>query len=159
MNSNRRAFLFIDREVQGALLLRTASYWLFCLISISLMVLCWNALTGPPRRFVDLTTDLYFRYGPALAASLIMLPIVMFDVLRMSNRFVGPVVRLRTGLKELADGRPAQPLNFRDDDFWRELANEFNRAAARLAREGSELSVPTEEMSATEVERASSLSS
>ena len=159
MNQNRRAFLFIDREVQGALLLRTACYWLFCLFSITLIVLCWNALTGPPRRFVDLATEFYLRYSPALAASLIMLPIVLFDVLRLSNRFVGPVVRLRIGLNELAEGRPAQPLNFRDDDFWRSLANEFNRAAARLAREGTELSRPTEEMSATEVERAASLSS
>src|SRR5262245_43641652 len=114
MNGNRRSYIFVDREVQGALMLRAAVYWLFCLISISLMVICWNAFSGPPRRFIDLATELYFRYAPALVASLIMLPIVLMDVLRMSNRFVGPVVRLRTALRELAENRPAQPLNFRD---------------------------------------------
>ena len=146
MNQNRRAFLLVDREVQGTLLLRAAIYWAFCLISISLMLLCWSAYSGPPRRFIDLTTDLYFRYGPAMAASLILLPIVLLDVIRTSNRFVGPVVRLRAALRELAENRPAQPLNFRDDDFWRDMATDFNKAAARCAREAMELSRPTEEM-------------
>jgi hypothetical protein len=159
MNGNRRSYIFVDREVQGALMLRAAVYWLFCLISISLMVICWNAFSGPSRRFIDLATELYFRYAPALVASLILLPVVLMDVLRMSNRFVGPVVRLRTALRELADGRPAQPLNFRDDDFWREMATDFNRAAARCARDAMELSRPTEEMSPTEVEHAAGLSS
>jgi hypothetical protein len=127
-------------------MVRTAWYWLFCLLSISLMLICWSAYNGPSRRFIDLATELYFRYGPGLAASLILLPIVMLDVMRLSNRFVGPVVRLRNGLREVAEGRPAQPLNFRDDDFWRELATDFNRAAARLAREDSPRYTPTEEM-------------
>src|SRR5262249_6297526 len=130
MNRIRRSTFLVDRKVQGALMVRMIFYWLFCLLSMVLMIVCWNVYAGPPRRFVDLFLDLYFRYGPALAASLLLLPIVMMDVVRLSNRFVGPVVRLKTALKELADGRPAQPLNFRDDDFWRDLAVEFNRAAA-----------------------------
>ena len=61
---------------------------------------------------------------------------------RMSNRFVGPVLRLRKGLREVAEGRPAQPLNFRDDDFWREMASDFNCAAAHVARAASERMPP-----------------
>ena len=146
MNLHRRTIFLVDREVQGSLMVRAIFYWLFCLLSISLMLICWNALIGPSRRFVDLASDLYFRYGPALSASLLLLPIVMMDVLRMSNRFVGPVMRLRKGLREVAEGRPAQPLNFRDDDFWREMASDFNRAAAHVARAASERSAATEEM-------------
>jgi len=146
MQCSRRTVFLVDREVQVALMVRTAWYWLFCLLSISLMLICWDAYHGPSRRFIALASELYFRYGPALAASLILLPIVMLDVMRLSNRFVGPVVRLRFALREVADGRPAQPLNFRDDDFWRELAAEFNRATARLAREDSSRYTPTEAM-------------
>jgi hypothetical protein len=65
-------------------------------------------------------------------ASVLVLPIVMMDVLRLSNRFVGPVTRLRAGMKDLAAGRPVKPLNFRNDDYWRELAVDFNEAAARV---------------------------
>jgi hypothetical protein len=147
MNNCRRSIFFIDREVQGALMLRVMLYWMFCLLSISLMLICWNAYTGPSRRFIELATELYHRYGPALSASLMLLPIVMMDVLRMSNRFVGPVLRLRRGLRDVAEGRPAQPLNFRDDDFWRDMANDFNRAAAHVARATAERSAATEEMS------------
>jgi len=148
MNRSRRTIFLVDREVQGALMLRIIAYWLFCLLSISLMLICWNAFVGPSRRFIDLTSDLYFRYGPALSATLILLPIVMMDVLRISNKFVGPVMRLRQGLADLAEGRPAQPLNFRDDDFWRDLATDFNRAAAHVARAAADRSVATEEMTA-----------
>ena len=146
MNIHRRTIFLVDREVQGTLMVRAIFYWLFCLLSISLMLVCWNAYTGPSRRFVDLLLDVYHRYGPALLASLILLPIVMMDVVRLSNRFVGPVMRLRNALRELADGRPAQPLNFRDDDFWRELAVDFNQAAARVVRATAELDSRTESM-------------
>lgn len=133
MNRCRRTIFFIDREVQGSLMLRTAIYWLFCLMSVSLMLICWNAYTGPSRRFFDLLTELFYRYGPALFASLLLLPIVMMDVVRLSNRFVGPIMRLRKAMSTLATGQPATPLNFRDDDFWRELADDFNRVSARIA--------------------------
>jgi hypothetical protein len=146
MNRCRRSLFLIDHEVQGALMMRAAFYWLFCLLSIGLMLVCWNIYTGPPRRFVEIFLDIYHRYGPAMIASLILLPIVMMDVARMSNRFVGPVVRLRAALKDVAEGRPAQPLNFRDQDFWRELATDFNRAAGRLVQNSAELSRPTEAM-------------
>ncbi len=151
MNRCRRTTFFIDREVQGSLLLRTAIYWLFCLLSVALMLICWAAYSGPPRRFVDLATDLLFRNGPVLIASLILLPVVLMDVLRMSNRFVGPVTRLRAAMRSLASGQPGRPLNFRDDDFWRELAADFNRVAARVAQVDIHLPPPTEPIATASV--------
>jgi methyl-accepting chemotaxis protein len=128
----RRSRIFLDREVQGALMLRVGSYWAFCLMSICLLVICWSVYTGPPRRFSEVALEAYQRYAPALAASLILLPLVMIDVVRMSARFVGPVIRLRAGLRELADNGSARRLNFRDNDYWRDMADDFNAAATRL---------------------------
>ena len=144
MNKCRREIFFIDRKVQGALLARTAIYWMFWLFSVSLMLICWNAFTGPKTRFIELVADLADRYGPALLASLVLLPIVMMDVLRLSNRFVGPVMRLRMGLNDLAEGKPVKPLNFRDDDYWRDLASDFNEVAARLAKRDIRPEEPSE---------------
>jgi len=122
--------MLCDREVQGALMLRVVMYWFFCLLTITLMLVCWSVVSGPPRRFAPLIADLYSRYAPALAASLLVLPIVMIDVVRLSNRFVGPVKRLRDAMAALAEGDEVRPIKFRDRDFWMPLADLFNTVAA-----------------------------
>jgi hypothetical protein len=132
MKTCRRGQILVDREVQGALMLRVAAYWLFCLLTIALMLMCWNIVTGPPRRFAAIALEIYSRYAPALAASLILLPLVMIDVVRLSNRFVGPIYRLRGALRHLADGQEVRPLKFRDGDYWHELADDFNELAAQV---------------------------
>ena len=144
MKHYRRSIFFIDRQVQGALVVRTVVYWLFCLFAVSLMLICWNAYVGPSKRFVDLVADVFDRYAPALLASLILMPIVAMDVVRLSNRFVGPVMRLRGSLKELAAGQPVPPLKFRDNDFWREMAADLTEVAAKSCCRHGELSVQTE---------------
>ena len=130
MSTSRRQQMFCDREVQGALMLRVVMYWFFCLLTITLMLVCWSVVSGPPRRFAPLVSELYVRYAPALAASLLVLPIVMIDVVRLSNRFVGPVKRLRDAMTALADGDDVSPIKFRDRDFWVPLADLFNNIAA-----------------------------
>lgn len=131
MSVSRRRQMLCDREVQGALMLRVVMYWLFCLLTVTLMLVCWSVVSGPPRRFSVLVADLYHRYAPALAASLLVLPIVMIDVLRLSNRFVGPIKRLREGMAALAEGAEVSPMQFRDRDFWKQLAELFNSIAAK----------------------------
>ena len=131
MSVTRRRQMLCDREVQGALMLRVVMYWLFCLLTITLMLVCWSVISGPPRRFSLLVTDLYHRYAPALAASLLVLPIVMLDVVRLSNRFVGPIKRLRDGMTALAEGAEVTPMKFRDRDFWMQLADLFNTIAVK----------------------------
>ena len=132
MKATRRSMFFIDRKVQGALVVRTAIYWLFCLFSVALMLICYSAVLGPPMPFIDLVAAQYHRYGPCLLASLLLLPVAAMDVLRLSNRFVGPVSRLRTALGSLAAGRPIEPIQFRGDDYWRDMASDLNQVATRL---------------------------
>jgi hypothetical protein len=142
----KRTTLLVDRQVQGALLWRIIVYWQFLVVSISLVLLAWDYYHTPSTSLAQAVLNVHARYGPVLFASLLLLPLIMFDVVRITNRIVGPVVRMRQALRDVADGLPAQPLNFRDNDLWRELGTEYNRAAARIARDASERSVPTEEM-------------
>src|SRR5205085_8879315 len=58
MNRVRRSNFLIDREVQGAMMLRVILYWNFCILTISLMLICWNAYQGPARPFSDLIADI-----------------------------------------------------------------------------------------------------
>lgn len=131
----KRRQYFVDTKVQGGLLLRAASYWLFCLLSVSLMVLCWHVLTGPPAPAAVLLGSLLKAYGIALAASLLLLPVVLVDCSRYSNRFVGPLLRFRRVLRQLADGEDVAPICFRDKDYWTDLADSFNDLRTRLQQQ------------------------
>ncbi len=128
----KRRQLYVDRKVQGGLILRTVIYWFFCLISIVLLLTCWTVLTGPRQTAGDLFAGLWFRYGPALVASIILLPIVVVDCARFSNRFAGPIFRLRRCLRRLADGEHVGPIHFRENDFWQDMPVAFNHIARRL---------------------------
>lgn len=137
-----RKHIFVDPKVQGALVARVVFYWFVCLITIALMLLCWHIVTGPARLFYTLFDDMWFFYGPPAIASFMLLPLVIFDIIRMSNRFVGPLLRLRRSMRALAHGEPVEPIEFRDNDFWHDFADEFNAVRARIeqlsAREKTE---------------------
>jgi hypothetical protein len=136
MNENKvvRKHLFVDVKVQGALIARVVAYWLLCLIAVALMLLCWRIVTGPARIFYTHFDDMWFQYGPAAIGSLILLPLIVMDILRLSNRFVGPLLRLRRSLRALARGEDVEPIQFRCNDFWKDFAEEFNAVAARMQK-------------------------
>jgi hypothetical protein len=127
-----RKQLFVDPKVQGALIARVVMYWVVCLVTIALMLLCWDIITGPARIFYTHFDDMWFFYGPAAIASFLLLPLVVFDIIRMSNRFVGPLLRLRRSMRALAHGEEVEPIEFRDNDFWHDFADEFNAINARV---------------------------
>jgi hypothetical protein len=127
-----RKRLFVDPEVQGQLVLRVILYWVTCLITVALMVMCWRIVNGPARPFYRHLDDMWFHLGPALLASLLLLPIVVVDVIRVSNRFVGPLLRLRRSLRGLARGEEVEPIRFRQGDFWQGFADEFNSLVTRV---------------------------
>ena len=134
MSSNKfvRKQIFVDPKVQGALVFRVIAYWTVCLLTISSMVLCWRMLTGPARLPLSHIDDMWFQLGPALIASFIILPLVIYDIVKISNRFTGPLLRLRRCMRALAAGEQVKPIHFREGDFWKDLAEEFNAVAARV---------------------------
>jgi hypothetical protein len=140
----KRRQLFVDHKVQGALVMRAISYWFMCLLTVALMLLCWRVLTGPARLFYRHLDDMWFHFGPALIASLILLPIIVVDIIRLSNRFAGPMLRMRRAMQNLAKGERVPPLQFRDNDFWKDFAQDFNALLARVQRETAVPKKPAE---------------
>ncbi len=93
------------------------------------MLLCWDIITGPARLFYMHFDDMWFFYGPAAIASFLLLPLVIVDIIRISNRFVGPLLWLRRSMRALARGEYVEPIEFRGNDFWYDFADEFNAVA------------------------------
>jgi hypothetical protein len=126
-----RKRFFVDFRVQGALIVRVVLYWLMCLATMALFLLGWRMLRGPVRSVHLHLNELWAQYGPLAAASLLLLPIVILDLLQISNRFAGPMVRLRRSMHDLALGKPVKAIHFRQGDFWSEIAEDFNKIAAK----------------------------
>lgn len=130
-----RKQMFVDPKVQGTLAWRVAFYWLVCLGNIFMMLLCWRVVTEPPKVFYAHVQDMWSLYGPTFLVAMLLLPLVIVDMIRLSNRFAGPMVRLRRAMGELARGEHVEPIRFRNDDFWQDFAEEFNALAARVQHE------------------------
>lgn len=132
MAKHNRKKLFIDFRVQGSLILRGVAYWAFCLLAVTMMLFFWKVLTDPSKLFSAHAEELWGNLGPAFIAATLMLPIVLFDMLRLSHRFAGPIYRIRGDMQRLSRGETVAPIHLRDGDFWQDFADEFNVLAAQV---------------------------
>ena len=138
MRLKKRKTQFIDKSVQGKLVIRVFAYWtlclcgMFCLLAGVPIVLSWFVGSAGAPTASQLIVQTWRMFWPALFASGLVLPLLLLDVLRVSHRFAGPMHRLHNALRDVADGKSVAPIKFRDGDFWCEMADEFNRVAARL---------------------------
>jgi len=135
-NYKRRRIL-IDLPIQGALLIRVGLYWIvsiFAQVLIIHMVCILGSLSAAPNAFSVPNLQLRWLLELVVFASALVLPIILFDAVRLSHRWVGPIFRLRSALQALSRGEEVAPIAFRAGDFWQEVAGDFNVVAAELNR-------------------------
>jgi hypothetical protein len=134
MRLTPRKRLFVDPKVQTALMARVAVYWCLCIATSALILLAWNIVNAPDGSFFSFFRFdlLWNQYAAVMFVAAAMLPIMLLDVLQLSNRFVGPLFRVRRSLRALAGSEYVAPIQFRKKDFGLELANEFNAVAAHV---------------------------
>ena len=132
MLNSRRRQIITDQSVQGELIFRAIVYWFFCLLVVELLVLGWAMFSGPSRPFPVVIRQSLSLSAPAVFGSVLLLPVVLIDVLKVSNRFVGPIQQVRHTLRQLAKGEPARRVYLRKGDFWQELAHHTNLIADQL---------------------------
>lgn len=124
--------LFIDRDVQGMLLRRTALYGIACALYFTVILLLTESMSDPDESIVSALLrclDEAIYWVPGLA---ILAPVVAYDILVFSNRFTGPAFRLQREMQRLVKGESERPLSFRDDDYWVEMADTFNEIRDEL---------------------------
>ena len=133
MSGSRRNQIVTDQPVQGELLFRALVYWFLCMLVMQFLVMGWLLLHGPDRTPIELIRESLAVSAPAIFGSVFLLPLVLYDLLRVSNRFVGPINSVRLTLRQLAEGeRPARRVYLRGDDFWQELAHYTNVIAEKV---------------------------
>jgi len=123
----RRKRNLVDFEVQTSLLRRMALQWVLFLVINALALYGWTfLLSGAEDQVGGHLAQFIQHYTPVLLVSLALLPVFLLDAAKLSNRFVGPILRVRRALAEAASGKELKPIVFRENDFWQSLADDLN---------------------------------
>ncbi len=137
MKIKRRKKDFIDPEVQGALARRLTLQWVVFVLVAAVLVLILQWMSDPFAPFSQTLIETWWTYAPVLLVLVCLAPVFAFDAIKLSNRFTGPIHRLRNATRLLADGKSPGVVEFRGADFWKDLAADFNRVADRIAPAGT----------------------
>lgn len=132
--SCQRRQRFIDRPIQGALVIRAVLFWACTLVVQIALMISFAVLFTRPDEFYARADSLFWNVKLAAYGSLIVLPMILYDLVKLSHRWVGPIYRLRTALQSLGRGETVTPIRFREGDYWQELAGDFNVVSAELTR-------------------------
>ena len=132
MAKPQRRKRFIDSDVQGALIRRLVGHWALFLTVAFACAFCLQVLSNPFRPLGDHFANLWWTQGPFLVVTVFLLPVFVSDAIKLSHRWVGPVHRLRKTIREIAETGDVNGVDFRGDDFWQEIAGDFNVMLKRL---------------------------
>ena len=128
----KRKTSYIDRRVQGALAKRLIAHWAIFLGVAAFFSYVFHWLHNPFQSPTQLLAGTWATHGPFLLTSVLLIPVFIYDAIKLSARFAGPIFRLRRTFQLIAnDGNPRE-LEFRTNDFWRDMALDFNRMVNRL---------------------------
>lgn len=122
-----RRQLLIDSAVQTPVLQRTALYSI-CGAIYFMVIMFFSVAADTPNQTWHETLFQCFDEAVYWAPGIMLLaPVIVYDILTLTNRFVGPVFRLRRELERLVKQEECIELNFRDGDYWTEMADLFNQ--------------------------------
>lgn len=150
MSHPLRKKTFVDAKVQGALVRRLVLHWFAFLGMATLVAFCLHVLSNPFRPFEEHAQQMWWTHGPFLLVMFFLLPVFIVDTIKLSHRFAGPIYRLRTTIRSLARGEAFKPMQFREVDFWQDLAHDFNEMVVRLSARPEEDAADPSAASSTE---------
>ena len=131
---NRRRQVFVNRLVQGRILMRIACYWFFYNLALwhTLFLFRWGQYRlevlngGTPLTFAELYGSFSMQYYPIVLTALATAPLLMWDILKLTHRVAGPLVRFNSTLQQLMAGQHVERVTLREGDLLLEFRDEFN---------------------------------
>ena len=123
--------LLSDPVIQGQLCLRLLVYWILCYLVTTGSLIVFLFLEGVEPSLLQPI------WLPTLLSALVFLPFVMIDLLSFSNRFAGPLVKIRRKFHDLASGTPVESLQLRKDDYLQDIGMSFNLLRTKFGKSNS----------------------
>jgi hypothetical protein len=129
MSKASRSKLVIEPTIQYSLVRQLVIQWTVHIVSAVALLTVLQVLLGGLFRPWQYHFDRIWPLAASLVITLLFLaPSFIMNSLKLSNRFVGPIHRLRQQLRQIAEGQECDQLKFRRGDYWQELASEMERA-------------------------------
>ncbi len=129
--TNRRKALLIDSPAQLRFAGRVALYWCSAMLLLILVLVCFRTASIPQMTAGQHLAAALREQAPALAILVLILPLAVFDCIRFSNRYRGPIHRLSRDLSRIRQGEDIQ-IRFRQDDLLPEIPESINALVARI---------------------------
>ena len=129
----KRSKMLVDYPVQGSLVRQILIHWVIACCVIFVYLLCMQIFKGGiDKSLGEHLAGMWDQYGILLVVLATVFPVFVFDSIRLSHRFAGPMVPFGRALAQLSKGEAIEPVNFRDTDFWKHLSRDLNSIAQKL---------------------------
>ncbi len=133
MKQRKRRKRLVHFKIQSALAFQAFFHWAVFLFAAFGLLLVWQIVTEDPYRPLDEHWQRFVvRYAPVIVVLIAMMPAVVYHSVKLSNRVLGPMVRLRNALQRLGRGEHVEPLRLRQRDYGQDFVEAFNNMLERV---------------------------
>jgi hypothetical protein len=126
----KRTRLWVDSPLQWRLMGRLTLYLVACSLVLFHVAFFYDILANLPevlnRGVLEFYVDFFARQTPLYIALIVVLPIFLYDMIKFSNRFAGPLYRFRRTMEAMIAGKPVTPVKIRKRDLHRDWLPTFN---------------------------------
>jgi hypothetical protein len=135
MSDEQRTKIWVH-SFQTRLTLRICAYLGIFLLVLFNLVFSWRLWQEGPGNPVEQLGRMLRDYLPFWICLAVLVPVIAWDAIRFTHRLVGPLVRIRQTVQDLAKGEAVRPIKLRDNDYLTELRDDFNNMLDTLQRRG-----------------------
>ena len=135
-----RKKIYLGWKLHGRIVARFAMYWALynfivwqCLFGREFLLYESSLFDGrQPITFGEFLQSFASQYGWMIVFAIIVFPMMVWEIVRVTHRIIGPLKRLEGVLQRMADGEIIQHVKFRDGDLIESFEKAFNRYLAAL---------------------------
>lgn len=140
-----RKKLYVSRRIQGGMLAKLALYWgvyhfvlWHAMFMYRYMQYRADVLGGAAHvSFAELYSTFAAQHYSMVLCAVGVFPIVLWDMVKITHRIAGPLVRFQNTLREMAKGVRPRPIKLRRGDLLVELQDAFNEYVTSLEAKAS----------------------
>ena len=121
----KRKVYLVDNFLQLGIAFRVVVYCLAAFMFVLLTLTFWQTFVTDGGLFAEHLINSCRRHAPVLVGMFLFLPFAIYDSIKLSHKFAGPIQRLRTDLENFHDDKSIR-VHFRDHDYLQDLPDTVN---------------------------------